>query len=74
MLISWSGQMRQRFVIEASADLKSWKEIPATILEVASGSYLGRLTMSFEEQQYFRVRLVLRDPPGRRFNQAYLPD
>jgi hypothetical protein len=60
-------------VIETSTDLGRWKEVSATITEIASGSYQGRLMMPVEAQQFFRVRLVLRDPPERRFDRPYQP-
>ena len=73
VLISWTGRTRQGFVIETSADLGRWQEASATITEIATGSYQGRLTMPVESQQFFRVRQVLRESPERRFDRPYQP-
>jgi hypothetical protein len=54
--IRWTGRIHARFVITASADLGSWSEIPAEMIEWQPGSYEARVEQPAIEGAFFRVR------------------
>jgi hypothetical protein len=52
------GPAGQSLTVEASADLKNWMELPATIEETAPGSYRALIPVRIESVRFYRLRVL----------------
>jgi hypothetical protein len=58
VVLTWSGEPAQEFVVEVSGDLQAWQDSPTPPSELAHGRYEARWRLAPDSQAFFRVRVA----------------